>query len=129
MTRRWVRFVEGFRRSAGEMREPETWRRRRFGRCGIEMSRGKLVSSRRASGGLGGKGEEEEGGRGGRTFVFGPEPAAADAEFDEVRAALKDVGETAFGEEGGAPERESFEGLRVAEEVKQVRVGDAVSGS
>lgn len=29
VTRRWVRLVEGWRRIAGEMREPEAWRRRR----------------------------------------------------------------------------------------------------
>lgn len=44
-TRRWVRFVVEWRRTEGEMREPEQWIRRREGRRGRAVSRGKLVSS------------------------------------------------------------------------------------
>ena len=60
-----------------------------------------------------------------RTFVLGAEPAATDAEFDEVGTPLQDVGEAARREEGRAPESETLERLRIAEDVEQVGVGDA----
>lgn len=63
-------------------------------------------------------GRGEDGRAKGRTFVFGTEPAATDAELDEVRTALEDVREAALGEEGRAPERETLERLRAAEDVE-----------